>query len=72
MIDLKCKGCNKLLAKVDTINGAIKCPRCHMIFEYRVFSNLFITNDVDPHKHLRIENDGGIILPESTETTPKG
>lgn len=43
MIDLRCKNCKKLLAKVDTINGAIKCSGCRMIFEYHVFSNL-----VDP------------------------
>jgi phage FluMu protein Com len=40
MIDVKCKGCNRLLAKADVMNAAIKCPRCKMIFEYKIYSNL--------------------------------
>jgi len=70
MIDLRCKHCNKLLAKVETINGAIKCPSCHMLFEYKVFSNLFVTNEYDPNKHLRIEKDNDNINTESNETKP--
>ena len=59
MIDVKCKGCNKLLAKADSMNAAIKCPRCKMIFEYRIFSNLFVTNQHDPQ--LQIKKDSAII-----------
>jgi phage FluMu protein Com len=66
MIDVKCKGCNKLLAKADSMNAAIKCPRCHMIFEYRIFSNLFVTNDYDPQKNLHNHKNSGTVTPEST------
>ena len=69
MIDLKCKGCNKLLAKVESINGAIKCPRCKMIFEYKVYSNLFVTSQYDSSiKGLHYTKDSDTIVPESTET----
>lgn len=66
MIDVRCKGCNKLLAKAETMNAAIKCPRCGMIFEYRIFSNLFVTNDYDPNKHLRVASDSDIVFTETT------
>lgn len=45
MIDVRCKNCNKLLAKANTMNAAIKCPSCRMIFEYQIFSNLTTSND---------------------------
>jgi phage FluMu protein Com len=64
MIDVKCKGCNKLLAKADSMNAAIKCPRCHMIFEYKIFSNLFVTNQYD--NGLRDEKESDTISLEST------
>lgn len=47
MIDVKCKSCDKLLMKASVCVAAIKCPRCKMIFEYKVFSNLHITNQYD-------------------------
>jgi hypothetical protein len=34
--------------KAHTVNAAVKCPRCSMIFEYRVFSSLYMTNSYDP------------------------
>jgi Mu-like prophage protein Com. len=64
MIDVRCKGCNKLLAKADSMNAAIKCPSCHMIFEYKVFSNLFVTNQYDNSLHDKKES--ATILSEST------
>lgn len=44
------------------MNAAIKCPRCKMIFEYRIFSNLFVTNQYDPQ--LQIKKDSVIIPTE--------
>ena len=62
MVDVKCKGCNKLLAKVDNLQGAIKCPRCYMIFEYNVKTNeLFVTNEFD------MKNVSAIMPPESSK-----
>ena len=67
MIDVKCKGCNKLLAKADSMNAAIKCSRCKMIFEYHIYSNLMITN-ID---YLRKENNNDTIPTETHESKPK-
>jgi phage FluMu protein Com len=64
MIDVKCKGCNRLLAKADTMNAAIKCPRCKMIFEYHIYSNLVISN-LD---YLRKTNDSDTIQTETNES----
>ncbi len=48
MQDIKCKGCNKLLAKGTIMVAAIKCPRCRMVFEYHIYNNtLHITNGYD-------------------------
>lgn len=53
MQDIRCKGCNKILAKATVMVAAIKCPRCYMIFEYHVYSNtLYVTNSVDPQEML--------------------
>lgn len=65
MIDVRCKGCGRLLAKATLMEAAIRCPRCKMIFEYRIYvDRLFVTNNFDMHK----QHD--TIPPESTETTP--
>lgn len=48
MVDVRCKGCNKVLAKVNVLVGAIKCPRCKMLFEYHTWTNLVVTNTYDP------------------------
>lgn len=47
MIDVKCKGCNRLLAKTTIMVAAIKCPRCKMIFEYKVFTSLHVNDSYD-------------------------
>ena len=39
MIDIKCKGCNKFYDKAEIFIGVIKCSRCHMIYEYKIFAN---------------------------------
>lgn len=48
MQDIKCKGCNKKLLVALIFVGAIKCSRCKMIFEYKVFNNMFVTSQYDP------------------------
>lgn len=47
MIDIRCKNCNRLLAKATTIVAAIKCPSCKMLFEYKSYTNLHITSAYD-------------------------
>ena len=47
MQDVRCKSCNRLLAKATVMVAAIRCGRCKMIFEYKVFSNLHYTNNYD-------------------------
>ena len=47
MIEIRCKGCNKLLMKATTVVAAVKCGRCGKIFEYKAFSNLHMTNSYD-------------------------
>lgn len=49
MIDVRCKNCNRLLGKFVTVVGAIKCPRCGMIFEYKCYTDLHMTNMQDPN-----------------------
>lgn len=72
MIDVKCKGCNRLLMKAATVEAAVKCPRCKMIFEYHVYSNnLYMTNSADPPELellLQKEEPSVITNTESTET----
>lgn len=69
MIDVRCKGCNRLLAKANLMDGAIKCHSCRSIFEYKVFNNMFVTSSYDPtaEKVLRIENVSVNIQAESDE-----
>lgn len=58
MIDVKCKGCDKLLGKATILVAAIKCPRCKLLFEYHVYQNtLHSTEDYGINKST-----------ESTET----
>jgi phage FluMu protein Com len=64
MQDVKCKGCNKLLAKTTMMVAAIKCPRCKMIYEYHIYTNtLHVTNQFD----MKQKRD--IINVESTRPT---
>lgn len=57
-IEVRCKSCNRWLATATVMVAAIKCPRCKMIFEYKIISNVHLTNTYD------------IIATESTVTTP--
>lgn len=50
MIDVKCKACNKLLLKCNVFIGAIKCPRCKMIFEYKTYQDLYFYGSYDKIK----------------------
>lgn len=66
MIDVRCKGCGRMLAKATLMEAAIRCPRCKMIFEYRIYiDRLFVTNSFDMRKH------DDMIASESTETNPQ-
>ena len=66
MMDVHCKGCNRLLMKANTVVAAVKCPRCGKIFEYKLFSNLHITNTIDPKQfYSNIVSE----TPESKPTT---
>lgn len=47
MIEVRCHKCNKLHLKCTIFVGAIQCPRCHMIFEYKILPNLNITEMYD-------------------------
>ncbi len=58
LIDIKCKNCNKLLGKAVTFIGVIKCSRCKMIFEYKIYTN-----------NLQSNTSYDNIKLESTETT---
>lgn len=58
MIDVKCKGCDRLLAKATIMVAAIKCPRCKLIFEYHIY-----TNTLQSYQNYGIKNNV-----ESTET----
>jgi phage FluMu protein Com len=62
MIDVRCKSCNKLLAKAETMNAAIKCPRCSMIFEYHIYSTYSNAN------YLPTSNKAVMIKTETTES----
>jgi phage FluMu protein Com len=44
MQDVKCKNCNKTLAKVIILVGAIRCRSCKFIFEYRVYEEMTTSN----------------------------
>jgi len=72
MIDVRCKGCNKLLAKAHLMDGAIKCHGCNGVFEYKVFNNMFVTSSYDPtlERVLRIKNVSANMTLESSETEP--
>lgn len=50
MVEVRCKACNKLLGKFVICIGAIVCSnrKCKMLFEYKVVSNIHLTNAEDP------------------------
>lgn len=45
MVDIKCKNCDKMFGKAVTFVGVIKCTRCKMIFEYRIYTNSLQSNN---------------------------
>lgn len=57
-IEVRCKNCNRWLATASVMIAAIKCPRCKMIYEYKIFSNLQVTSSYD------------MIINRVPETTP--
>lgn len=46
MIDVRCKGCGRLLAKATVMIAAIKCPHsnCKQIYEYHIYENTLQSN----------------------------
>jgi len=44
MIDVRCKGCNKLIAKATVMVAAVKCPKCYKVFEYHIYQNTLQSN----------------------------
>jgi len=58
-IEVRCKGCNRWLATATVMVAAIKCPRCKMVYEYKVFNNLQVTSSYD------------MIINRVPETTPQ-
>ena len=63
MIDVRCKNCNRMLAKANVVVGAIKCPSCKMIFEYRVYDDIYDSSTYDP-KSIDTLRRGGIMESE--------
>jgi len=64
MIDVRCKYCNRILAKARVINAAIKCPSCKMIFEYQVFEELHTSSTYIKEIDLQAQNGSGIMQSE--------
>ncbi len=63
LVSVRCKGCDRLLAKATIMVAAIKCPRCAKIFEYHIYTNtLHVTNQFD------MKSNSGILPSESNET----
>ena len=58
MNDIRCKKCNRVLAKCTIIVGAIKCPRCKMIFEYKEYGELFQASTYTNHVKIDVANTG--------------
>jgi phage FluMu protein Com len=59
MVDIKCKACNKLLLKANVFIGAVKCSRCKMVFEFKVYDTA-----------LLYESEYHIMMKETTESNP--
>lgn len=45
--------------KASIVVAAIKCPRCSKIFEYKILSNIHLTNMADP-KSLQLPEEPAI------------
>lgn len=68
MIDIRCKSCNKILAKAVVFVGAVKCPRCKMIFEYREYEEIYQTSTYSKNYELQIKERYVINEQETTES----
>lgn len=71
MIDVRCKGCNRWLATATIMVAAIKCPRCKMIFEYKIFTNINLTNAIDPNTTYAMINPETKSPRSNTEQPPQ-
>lgn len=68
MIEVRCKGCNKFHLKAVVFVGAIKCSRCKMVFEYKIVTNLHVTDSFDILQAESIRDQ----LHNATTTPDKG
>ena len=68
MIDVRCKNCNKILAKALVFVGAIKCSRCKMIFEYSDYASMYQASSYTKSSVLRYKDTAVIIKSETTES----
>lgn len=68
MVDVRCKNCNKVLAKAVVFIGAIKCLRCKMIFEYQEYAQIYQTSTYTNNKLLQLHKDNVIKERETTES----
>lgn len=50
-VEVRCKSCNRWLATATVMVAAVKCPRCKMIFEYKIVSSLHLSNAYDIISH---------------------
>ena len=64
MVDLRCKNCNRVLAKASIVVAAIKCPSCKMIFEYSLYETIYTTSTYTKEKDLNLKKDSDTINAE--------
>ena len=67
MVEVRCKNCNKILAKANIMNAAIKCNRCKFIFEYKVYTNDVFSNLEEPKKQFTTQGEYIIVSTEAQE-----
>lgn len=65
MRDLKCKGCGKLLAKVDYGEFEIKCGRCNKLNLIKIYSQKVWNVDI---KSALSDNISNKSIKETTES----
>lgn len=70
MIDIRCKSCNKVLAKAVVFIGAVKCTRCKMIFEYQEYAQIYQSSTYTKNKSLQYNDARVIKEEETTESMP--
>lgn len=67
MVEVRCKGCNKLLAKANIMVAAIKCTSCKMIFEYKEFEDVYSSSTfIKKDLYMKDEYDITDIEPPSS------